>query len=68
MKYIIGENRNQSYLFPISLEKSIDIDNEVRFIDVFVESLKLPSPRLPPILPIKPIMYPILNIIKRKII
>jgi len=43
MKYIIGENRNQSYLFPISLEKSIDIDNEVRFIDVFVESLKLES-------------------------
>jgi len=41
MKYIIGEDRHQSYLFPISLEKSIDIDNEVRFIDAFVESLNL---------------------------
>ena len=41
MKYIQGSDRNQTYLFPISLEASISEDNEVRFIDVFVDSLNL---------------------------
>lgn len=41
MKYIQGNNRTQAYLFPVSLEESIDKDNEVRLIDLFVGSLKL---------------------------
>ena len=41
MKYIQGENRTQTCLFPVSLEDSIDTDNEVRVIDLFVASLKL---------------------------
>lgn len=41
MKYIEGSSRNQTYLFPISLEASISSDNEVRFIDVFVDSLDM---------------------------
>lgn len=41
MKYIQGQNRNQTCLFPISLEDSIEFDNEVRLIDLFVDSLSL---------------------------
>ena len=41
MKYIQGQNRNQTYLFPISLDESISQNNEVRLIDVFVDSLDL---------------------------
>ena len=41
MKYIQGQNRTQTHLFPISLDESIDTNNEVRFIDVFVDSLNL---------------------------
>ena len=41
MKYIKGQNRSQTYLFPVSLDDSIDADNEVRLIDVFVDSLAL---------------------------
>lgn len=41
MKFIQGHNRNQITLFPISLEQSIDQDNEVRLIDLFVESLSI---------------------------
>lgn len=41
MKYIQGNNRTQAYLFPVSLEESIDQNNEVRLIDLFVGSLKL---------------------------
>lgn len=41
MKYIQGNNRTQTYLFPVSLEGSIDQDNEVRIIDLFVISLPL---------------------------
>lgn len=41
MKYLQGQNREQSYLFPVSLNDAVDADNEVRFIDVFVGSLKL---------------------------
>ncbi len=39
MKFIKGKDRHQTHLFPISLEQSIDPDNEVRLIDLFVESL-----------------------------
>ena len=41
MKYIQGQNRSQTYLFPVSLDVAISEDNEVRLIDVFVDSLSL---------------------------
>jgi transposase len=41
MKFISGLDRNQISLFPVSLEESIDPDNEVRLIDLFVDSLNL---------------------------
>lgn len=41
MKYIEGTPREQTHLFPVSLEDSIDSDNEVRLIDLFVDSLNL---------------------------
>jgi len=41
MKFIQGQNRAQTSIFPISLEESIDQDNEVRFIDLFVENITL---------------------------
>jgi transposase len=41
MKYIKGQNRTQTYLFPVSLEDAVDAENEVRIIDLFVDSLKL---------------------------
>jgi len=41
MKFIQGHNRNQINLFPVSLDESIDPDNEVRIIDLFVESLSI---------------------------
>lgn len=41
MKFIQGCNRSQVHLFPVSLEESIDQDNEVRLIDLFVDSLDL---------------------------
>ncbi|TFG42012.1 MAG: IS1182 family transposase, partial [Bacteroidia bacterium] len=41
MKFIQGHNRNQTQLFPVSLDQSIDLENEVRIIDLFVKSLPL---------------------------
>lgn len=41
MKYIKGQNRSQTYLFPVSLDDAVDADNEVRLIDVFVDHLNL---------------------------
>lgn len=41
MKFIQGHNRTQTHLFPISLDQSIDPDNEVRILDFFVDSLVL---------------------------
>jgi transposase len=41
MKYIQGQNRSQTCLFPVSLDDTIDTENEVRIIDLFVDSLKL---------------------------
>lgn len=41
MKYITGKNRNQIPLFASSIDEAIAQDNEVRLIDLFVESLKL---------------------------
>jgi transposase len=41
MKFIQGQNRKQINLFPVSLDQSIDQDNEVRIIDLFVNSLSI---------------------------
>jgi transposase len=41
MKYITGHDRSQIHLFPVSLDQSIDPDNEARLIDLFVDSLPL---------------------------
>jgi transposase len=41
MKFIQGHNRTQINLFPVSLEQSINPDNEVRIIDLFVDSLSI---------------------------
>src|ERR1051325_2040668 len=43
MQYITGTSRTQAVLFPQSLEDIIEQDNEVRLIDLFVESLDLSS-------------------------
>ena len=39
MQFIQGNNREQSLLFPQSLDQIIDKNNEVRIIDLFVESI-----------------------------
>jgi len=41
MKYFLGKNREQTYLFPVSLDESLSNDNEVRLIDLFVDSLNI---------------------------
>jgi transposase len=41
MKFIQGQDRTQINLFPISLDQSIDPENEVRIIDLFVDSLSI---------------------------
>jgi transposase len=41
MQFIEGKNRTQSILFPQSLDQIISPDNEVRIIDLFVESIRL---------------------------
>lgn len=41
MHYIQGKNREQSILFPQSLDQIISSDNEVRLIDLFVESIHI---------------------------
>lgn len=41
MKFIKGIDRSQIHLFPVSLDQSIDPDNEVRLVDLFVDSIKL---------------------------
>jgi len=41
MKYIQGQNRTQTYLFPVSIDEAVDANNDVRLIDLFVDSLDL---------------------------
>jgi len=41
MKYIQGQNRTQISLFPVSLDQSIESENEVRIMDLFVDSLSI---------------------------
>ena len=40
-EHIEGLNRNQTALFPQTLEDYVDKENPVRFIDAFVDSLNL---------------------------
>jgi transposase len=42
-KYIIGLNRAQTYLFPVTLNDAVIPENEVRLLDLFVGSLDLES-------------------------
>jgi len=46
MKFIQGQDRTRINLFPVSLDQSIDPDNEVRIIDLFVDSLSMNSERI----------------------
>jgi transposase len=41
MQFIQGKNRTQSILFPKSLDQIVEPDNEVRIIDLFVESINV---------------------------
>ncbi|MFV8377117.1 transposase [Flavobacterium sp. LB1P71] len=41
MKFINGTNRNQLPLFASSIDEAIAQDNEIRLVDLFVDSLKL---------------------------
>ena len=41
MHYIQGQNREQTLLFPQSLDQIISADNEVRIIDLFVDSISI---------------------------
>ncbi|WP_236453454.1 IS1182 family transposase [Flavobacterium jumunjinense] len=41
MKFITGTNRNQLPLFALSIDEAIEQDNQIRFIDLFVDSLSL---------------------------
>ncbi len=41
MQFIEGKNRSQSILFPDSLDQIIEQNNEVRLIDLFVESINV---------------------------
>ena len=41
MKFIQGNDRNQSVLFTDCLDQIVDQDNEVRLIDLFVEAINL---------------------------
>ncbi|MBU1299109.1 MAG: transposase [Bacteroidetes bacterium] len=41
MPYIEGVSRNQAILFPEAIDEYIEEDNQVQFIDTFVDSLDL---------------------------
>ncbi len=41
MQYITGTERTQAVLFSQSLDEIIDSENEVRIVDLFVESIEL---------------------------
>jgi transposase len=41
MKYLIGKDRNQITIFPVTIDQSITDDNEVRIIDLYVDSIPI---------------------------
>lgn len=40
-KFIHGQSREQTQLFPISLDQATEHNNEIRIVDLFVDSLDL---------------------------
>ena len=40
-EHVNGTNRDQTVLFPDTIDKYVDKENPVRFIDAFVDSLNL---------------------------
>jgi len=40
-EHVTGNHRNQTILFPDTLDKYVDAENPVRFIDAFIDSLNL---------------------------
>ena len=40
-EHVNGTNRDQTVLFPDTIDKYVDRENPVRFIDAFVDSLNL---------------------------
>ena len=44
-RFIQGENRSQSTLFPEVLDDYISEENQIRVVDVFVDSIDLSSLR-----------------------
>ncbi len=40
-EHVNGTNRDQTVLFPDTIEKYVDKENPVRFIDAFVDSLNM---------------------------
>ncbi|MGA3111064.1 MAG: hypothetical protein ABSE15_03420 [Candidatus Bathyarchaeia archaeon] len=46
-EHITGTHRDQTVLFPDTIDKYVDIENPVRFIDAFVDSLNLEKLGLP---------------------
>ncbi|MCO5285660.1 MAG: hypothetical protein M9898_04535 [Chitinophagaceae bacterium] len=43
MQYIKGKDRNQCTLFSLFLDEIIDPAHDVRFIELFAESISLPA-------------------------
>ncbi|OFY19204.1 MAG: hypothetical protein A2W98_01845 [Bacteroidetes bacterium GWF2_33_38] len=41
MKYILGKNREQTFIFPVSVDETVSKDNDVRLIDLFVDGLNI---------------------------
>ncbi len=41
MKYLQGQDREQLHIFPVTMEAAIGADNEVRMIELFMESLDM---------------------------
>jgi len=41
MRYIQGQNREQIFLFPVSIDQAVDAENEVRLINAFIDHLKI---------------------------
>lgn len=48
MSYLLGEDRQQQWMLPQSVEDYVGEDNPVRFIDLFVDGLDLAQVGLPP--------------------
>jgi hypothetical protein len=45
-RFVVGDDRSQSTLFPERLDDYLGEDNPVRAIDVFVDELDLSTPKI----------------------